>query len=220
MTDPHSSTENPDPTAEAPVPLVPTTASASAHGTTAPEAPWLVVIDPQVIFADPSSDWASAEFDSAWSVIERIAPQFGDRVIVTRWLPTAPRSTAAGRATSWGPYFAAWPFADRPADDRIFDLVQSAAGLSGRPTVDEPTFGKWGAQLRALTGDAPHLVLAGVSTDCCVIATALAAADAGAHVTVFSDACAGSTRADGAAALRVMDLFDPQIRVTASPAIT
>jgi nicotinamidase-related amidase len=65
-------------------------------------------------------------------------------------------------------------------------------------------------------GEAPRLVLTGVSTDCCVIATALAAADAGAHVTVLTDGCAGSTADDGAAALRVMGLFDPQIRVRTS----
>lgn len=186
----------------------------------AAEAPWLVVVDPQVIFADPSSDWASPEFAAAWSVIERFAPQFGDRVVVTRWLPTAPRETAEGRTTSWDPYFAAWPFADRPADDQLFDLVPGAAALSGLPTLDEPTFGKWGEQLRSITGDAPHIVLTGVSTDCCVIATALAAADAGAHVTVVSDACAGETPADGAAALRIMGLFDPQIRVVPSTAIS
>lgn len=200
-----------DPTAaEAPVP-------------TAAEAPWLVVIDPQVIFADPSSDWASPEFDAAMSVIERIAPHFGDRVLVTRWLPTAPRTvepqedppacTAPARATSWDPYFAAWPFADRPADDPLFDLVPRAQALATRPTIDVPTFGKWTDELRAVTGEAPHLVLTGVSTDCCVIATALAAADAGVHVRVVDDACAGSTPADGAAALRVMGLFAPQIRV-------
>ncbi len=185
-------------------------------GTPAPETPWLVVVDPQVIFADPSSEWASPEFDAAWSVIQRIAPRFDDRVVVTRWLPTAPREAAGGAETSWSPYFAAWPFADRPAADPVFDLVEGAAELTGRPTVDEPTFGKWGEQLVSITGAAPHLVLAGVSTDCCVIATGLAAADAGAHVTVVADACAGATAEDGAAALRVMDLFDPQIRVRRS----
>ena len=60
----------------------------------------------------------------------------------------------------------------------------------------------------------PRLVLTGVSTDCCVIATALAAADAGATVTVASDACAGSTPDDHAAALRVMSLFEPQITLS------
>jgi nicotinamidase-related amidase len=183
---------------------------------TAAEAPWLVVVDPQVIFADPASEWASPEFDAAMDVIERVAPAFEGRVVVTRWLPTAPRTTEEGSATSWSDYFEAWPFADRPAADPLYGLVPRARALTDRPTVDAPTFGKWGDGLRAVVGEAPRLVLTGVSTDCCVIATALAAADAGAHVTVLTDGCAGSTADDGAAALRVMGLFDPQIRVRTS----
>jgi nicotinamidase-related amidase len=44
-----------------------------------------------------------------------------------------------------------------------------------------------------------------------VIATALAAADAGKHVRVVRDACAASTPENGAAALAVMSLFAPQL---------
>ena len=55
------------------------------------------------------------------------------------------------------------------------------------------------------------LVLAGVSTDCCVVSTALAAADAGATITVVTDACAGSTPETHRAALDVRALYPPQI---------
>ena len=41
----------------------------------------------------------------------------------------------------------------------------------------------------------------------------LAAADAGCFVTVVPDACAGSTDDNHAAALQVMGLYEPQIRV-------
>ena len=56
-------------------------------------------------------------------------------------------------------------------------------------------------------------MLTGVATDCCVISTALAAADAGARVSVVSDAVAGSADAEHEAALHVMELFSPQIEV-------
>src|SRR5699024_4649541 len=88
------------------------------------------------------------------------------------------------------------------------------AELTVHPTIDEPTFGKWGPQLRASLGEAATaapLLIAGVSTDCCVIATVLAAADAGAHLTVVTDACAASDEANGAAALHTMSLFRPQV---------
>ena len=168
--------------------------------------PWLVVIDPQNIFAASGSPWASPMFPAAFANIRRLADAAADRVLVTRWLPTADRRTA------WGEYFAAWPFADQPADDALYDLVPEARSLSPHPTLDLPTFGKWGPELERVIGSAP-VVLTGVSTDCCVISTALAAADAGARVTIAADACAGSDPDNHAAAIRVMSLYPPQLTV-------
>lgn len=178
-------------------------------GSQAP-APRLLIVDPQRIFADPASDWASPLFPQAMQQIQRLAARVGpDRSLVTRWLPTADRSTA------WGDYFRAWPFADVPATDPLYELVDDVRGLSAHPPVDEPTFGKWGPQLAARIGASPdsrpRLLVSGVSTDCCVISTVLAAADAGARVTVVTDAVAHSTAENGAAALHTMGLFGPQV---------
>jgi nicotinamidase-related amidase len=57
------------------------------------------------------------------------------------------------------------------------------------------------------------LVLAGVSTDCCVLSTALAAADAGVQVTVVADACAGVDDVAHLRALEAMKLYAPLIDV-------
>ena len=169
---------------------------------------WLVVIDPQAIFASPDSAWGSPFFAETMPRIRELAAAFGERVLVTRWMPTADRST------SWGEYFAAWPFADRRPSDPLFALVPEAVGLSPLPPLDLPTFGKWGPEIEEILGRGAHVVLAGVSTDCCVLSTALAAADAGARVTVAADACAGSSAENHAAALHVMGLYPPQITVS------
>ena len=166
--------------------------------------PWLVVVDAQHIFASPDSAWGSPMWPDAVRNIRRLAPAFGDRVVLTRWVaPAEPQG-------SWAAYMEAWPFADRPADDPVFALVPEVVGL-GRHVVTEPTFGKWTAQLASLLGPCPEVVLTGVSTDCCVLSTALPAADAGATLTVVTDACAGSTEANQAAALAVLGLYPPQI---------
>lgn len=167
----------------------------------------LVVVDPQRIFADPASDWASPFFDDAMANIRLLAEHYRGRTTVTRWLPTA------DRGGSWGDYFKAWPFADVPAGDALYDLVPGAAGLTDLPTIDESTFGKWNSQLQRRLGEHPSILLTGVSTDCCVISTALAAADAGARVTVVTDACAHSSTENGEAALRVMGLYSPQVKL-------
>ena len=52
--------------------------------------PWLVVIDPQRIFADPSSQWCAPRFAEIVPVIDRLVAGFGDRVIVTRWVAEQP----------------------------------------------------------------------------------------------------------------------------------
>ena len=168
---------------------------------------WLVVIDPQRIFADPASEWGSPMFPAVVDPVRRLAAAAGPRTLLTRWVPDPDPQG------SWRAYLEAWPFADVPADDPLLDVVPELADLvdTAAGVVSLPTFGKWGPDLEAVTGAVPRLVLTGVATDCCVVSTALAAADAGASVTVVTDACAGSTPENHAAALTVMGLYPPQI---------
>ncbi|KQV77594.1 hypothetical protein ASC64_01760 [Nocardioides sp. Root122] len=165
---------------------------------------WLVVIDPQRIFADAASQWGSPMFPDIVAPVRRLAAAAGERTVVTRWVP------APDPQGSWAAYLEAWPFANVPEGDPLLEVVPELADL-GSEVVSLPTFGKWGYALQAVTGPTPHLVLAGVSTDCCVVSTALAAADAGATITVVTDACAGSTPENHRAAMDVMALYPPQI---------
>jgi nicotinamidase-related amidase len=169
-----------------------------------PGAPWLVVIDPQRIFAEPPSPWAAPDFDAVVEPVRRLAEAHAGRVVVTRFV--APERPAG----SWVPYYRAWPFARVPDGDPLYEIVPALRDLSG-VVVTEPTFGKWTPGLRAVTGPTPHLVLAGVATDCCVLSTALAAADGGARVDVVTDACAGSSEDNHLRALDAMALYAPQI---------
>lgn len=169
--------------------------------------PWLVVIDPQVIFADPAnSDWGSPMWADRVDTIRQLCRDHAGRVVVTRFV--APERIEG----SWAEYYEQFPFAKVPADHQLYAVVPELADLDA-PVVSVSTFGKWGPQLEAITGSTPQLVLAGVSTDCCVLGTALPAADAGAHVVVRADACAGSTPENHERALDVMELFGPQIVV-------
>lgn len=169
----------------------------------------LVVIDMQQVFTG-ESPWAAPRYDHAGAGIERLLPRFTGRTVFTRFVaPQRPQG-------AWVPYYREWPFALVPDADPLYALTEpfaSAAGDRNDPVVTEPSFGKWGTGLQAVVGDHPHLVLTGVSTDCCVLSTALAAADAGATVTVVADACAGASDADHERALDVMRLYAPLITV-------
>jgi nicotinamidase-related amidase len=56
-------------------------------------------------------------------------------------------------------------------------------------------------------------MLAGVSTDCCVLSTALAAADDGVTVQVVADACAGISDESHAKTLDILRLYSPLVEV-------
>ncbi|MFF7451506.1 MULTISPECIES: isochorismatase family protein [unclassified Streptomyces] len=167
----------------------------------------LAVIDMQRVFADPDSPWATPRFALAAQGVRQLLPVFGERVTFTRFVaPDHPTG-------AWRTYYRQWPFALQPAHAPLWRLADEFA--DGAPHVlDAPTFGKWTPELAARVGPQDRLVLAGVSTDCCVLSTALAAADAGVEVVVVADACAGADDDSHAKALHVMDLYRPLIRVT------
>lgn len=141
--------------------------------------------------------------------IQEAIERYGERVVLTRFVADpAPQGL-------WAAYYAEYPFAQVPDDDPLYALVPELAELADRgvPVVSEPTFGKWSHALAAIVGETPQLTLAGVATDCCVLTTALAAADAGATVRVASELCAGSSLDNHARALAAMALYAPQITV-------
>ncbi len=169
--------------------------------------PWFVAIDMQVIFADAASPWATPGYKRASAGIQRLLPHFADRTVLTRFVAPAQPTGA------WIPYYEQWPFALVPDADPLYALTEPFASSAARVET-RPTFGKWDAGLAAATDGTTDIVLAGVSTDCCVISTALAAADAGVRVRVVRDACAGLSARDHQRALAAMALYAPLIEIT------
>jgi nicotinamidase-related amidase len=170
------------------------------------DTPTLVVIDMQNVFAEPTSQWATPDYATASAGIRRLLPAFGDRVVFTRFVaPVEP-------VGAWVQYYRDWPFALVADDDPLYDIT-SEFDTAGHAIVTEPRFGKWGDELAAAMGGSHEMVLAGVSTDCCVLSTALPASDAGLHVRVVSDACAGLSVADHQRALDTMALYGPLIDI-------
>jgi len=99
-----------------------------------------------------------------------------------------------------------------PDSDPLYAVVPELSDAAAN-VVTAGTFGKWPV-LRDLVGPGAHLTLTGVSTDCCVLSTALPAADAGATVRVVGAACAGSSQENHERALAAMALYAPQITIT------
>lgn len=166
----------------------------------------LVVIDMQNVFADPSSQAFVPGFACAAAAVLQLLPVFTGRTIYTRFVaPAEPQG-------AWKMYYERWPFLLRPATDPIWH-ISSIFRTEKRHTITKHTFSKWAPELAAAIGSTHDLVLVGVSTDCCVLATALAAADAGARIHVVVDGCAGSSLAAHEQALNIMALHSPLIEV-------
>jgi nicotinamidase-related amidase len=165
----------------------------------------LAVIDMQRVFGESGSPWFTPRFAEIVDPIKRLVAAYRPRVIFTRFV--APRVPTG----AWRRYYELWPFALQPPDARIYELVDEFAG-DPSPTLDATTFGKVGDELYEVLGGG-RLVLAGVSTDCCVLSTALAAADDGVTVQVVADACAGLNDETHTRALDIMRLYSPLVEV-------
>ncbi|MDO9379609.1 MAG: cysteine hydrolase [Nocardioidaceae bacterium] len=164
---------------------------------------WLVVVDMQEGFR--TGPWATPGFDALVPRVRALVDEHEDRVVFTRFVPPADPQGA------WAAYYDAWPFA-LTAPASTWDVVDGL-DAAGRPTVDAPTFGKWGPALLEATGGSRDVVVCGVSTDCCVLSTVLAAVDDGASVGVVADACAGLDATSHRHALDVMALYAPAVRL-------
>ncbi len=172
---------------------------------------WLVVVDMQLAFGEPGSPWYTPGFAATAKTIARLLPRFSPRVIFTRFVPPA---EIGG---SWRDYYGKWGFAADPSDNALWDLV---APWQGAPSVASHTFSKWVPPLLECVGSRPAVTLCGVSTDCCVLMTALAAVDSGAWVTVVADACCARSEQAHAAALTILAGRAPQLAiVTAEEAL-
>ena len=166
----------------------------------------LMIIDMQRIFGESTSEWVTPGYAPASAGIQRLLGTFESRVCFTRF-QTPEQPTGA-----WIEYYEKWPFALDPANAPLYELSEEFRSIPAT-IVDRTTFGKWDAEADRELGHPAEIVLAGVTTDCCVISTALAAADAGVHVIVAADACAGVTEKDHQRALDTMALYSPLIDI-------
>jgi nicotinamidase-related amidase len=166
---------------------------------------WLFLIDFQPVFADPASPWFAPGTREIYPRLMPLVERFGDRVLFSRFVP--PDGAPQG---SWTPYYRDWPFA-LAADPAIWGLDSP---WRGRREVSATTFHKWTSEAREVLQGAGEIWVGGVSTDCCVLNTVMAAMDDGAKIRLLADACAAGTPEIHQMAVDLMALRAPQIGVS------
>jgi len=149
-----------------------------------------VVVDMQRLFAE-DTDWLVPTIESIVPNIQRLVDHRPGRALYPRFITPKSPEEADGH---WQAYYRHWAQVtrDRLSSPALFDLMAPfAAKAPVGAQIDKPGFSSFStpdfaAALARLK--AGPLVLSGVETDACVLATAIDAMDRGHRVIVAVDA--------------------------------
>jgi nicotinamidase-related amidase len=171
----------------------------------------LLVIDMQRVFLE-ESDWQVPAAAALAPGIEALMASYASRTVALRFVP-GPETEGP-----WARYYNLdWPRIPRHPDDPAWNLAISVP--RGTPVLTKTGYSAFGAPglLSLLHGwAARHLILTGVETDVCVLATALAALELNYFVTVVADLVASGDASGHHRALDIMRRLGPHIRVATS----
>ncbi|MGE0117558.1 MAG: cysteine hydrolase family protein [Dongiaceae bacterium] len=176
-----------------------------------------VVVDMQRLFAE-ATDWRVPGFADILPPILELVRAHPLHSLYTRFVTPVTAEAVTG---DWQRFYARWPsvLLDR-MDRAMLDLVEPLDRLAPPEAVlDKTVYSAFAsaAFVAALQRrDARTLVLTGVETDVCVLATALDAVDRGLHVVIATDAVASWSPAGHRAALEaIYPRFDRQVELAA-----
>jgi nicotinamidase-related amidase len=174
-----------------------------------------IVIDMQRLFAD-HPDWAVKDIGRIRAEVTWLAEYKPGRTLWTRFVPAQNADSAKG---SWRKYYQAWPSATLDGGGAAYvDLLPEHRTLAGKAQIfDKSGFSAFTNEkfVNALqSAGIETLVLSGVETDVCVLATALDAIDAGFFVVLARDALTSGTVAAHQAVLDVVaPRYAPQMTI-------
>lgn len=174
-----------------------------------------IVVDMQRVFAE-ATEWRIPAIAEVVEPILALARAHPRETIFTRFMTPPTVDSAVG---DWQRFYARWRSVLRDRmDAAMFDLMEPFAKLVPPGEVcDKTTFSAFANPAFAASlarREAQTLVLSGVETDVCVLATAIDAVDRGLHVVLAMDALT-SLSADGhcAALEHIYPRFDQQIEI-------
>ncbi len=172
-----------------------------------------VCVDMQRLFAAPG-DWHTPTLTDIVPAVCRVTETRADRTVFTRFVTPPSAAAAAGR---WRAYYERWhAYTTDAMGAEVLDVIEplqryippaAVIDKAAHSAFESPTFVEL---LHDRSCDT--VILTGVETDVCVLATALGAVDRGVRVIVVADAVTSSSPDGHQAALNtVMSRFDMQI---------
>ncbi len=180
-----------------------------------------ICIDMQRIFLEPGPWYGEAGL-GVIEPISRLVNHAPERSLFTRFITA---ETAAEANGCWQRYYRHWhAVTQAEAGPEVLDLHADVLSLAAPENVyDKLAHDAFdSAAFRArMEREAPEaLILSGIETDVCVLATAMSAVDLGYRVIIATDAVASSDPASHAATLNhIYPRFDQQIELASVDAI-
>lgn len=169
------------------------------------------VIDMQAMF-DHGTEWASGAVRRALPGALALAQARSRQTVLTRFMPPHRPESAEGR---WRFYYRRWRDLCLDTMDPSLVAVVTPLASVGCSVLDKTAHSAFDAPaFRRRAERVDTMILSGVETDVCVLATALDAIDAGLRVIVAADAVASSSEDGHRATLEaVLPRFDQQVEI-------
>ena len=170
-----------------------------------------VVVDMQELFRS-HPEWGTQALTGIIPPIQRLLKARPENAYFSRFIPAQRPEHASG---TWQRYYHRWHSVTLDQLDAAqVDVVHELKPWAKR-VGDKPGYSALASkEIRAAAIAARDVILTGVETDVCVLATAIEAMEAGLRVILASDALTSSSLPCHAKALDILhDRFDEQIEV-------
>lgn len=163
----------------------------------------LVVVDMQNAYLEDQCWACTMTSDCAQKVIDLIESGTCDNVVFTIYL--APENPVG----TWVTYNEV--NAEVNADEWLNEIVEELQPYAEKyPVYSKSTYSSFGnPDFKALMARTGRIVIAGVMSECCVLATAVDAVDTGTPVVYLSDACSGSSKEFEEMTIKLMEFASP-----------
>lgn len=175
----------------------------------------MVCIDMQRLFLEPG-EWFAEPGLSILPQCKHLAQSGAEHCLFTRFITARNAADAHG---TWQRYYRRWKSVTRDTiGDKAMD-IHPVLQPYARPAqcfdkLTHDAFDSIPFARHIQAADADALILFGIETDVCVLATALSAVDLGYRVIVVTDACASSAPESHAACIEhIYPRFDQQVEL-------
>lgn len=145
----------------------------------------LIVVDMQNVYL-PGNPWACHKsLIAAENIKKLIESETIEHIVFTTFVPP---KNPVGRWNNYNTEYA--DINNDPYMSEIMDVLKPYA--QKYPVYEKSIYSSYGiSELKELAANADHVLITGVVAECCVLATAISAIDAGNHVYYINDAVAG-----------------------------